>query len=128
MAAQNQPPPPPPHSPRATQPQSTSIISEVLSVPIYVTLVTTTQYRMPRGYPWGMLENFMPKGYNPAAEVASFVQIDVTSAPPMVHVVPVINNEIHHAAPPAVNAMPIINDEVYMCLLHQVKVWAFMTE
>ena len=68
---------------------------------------------MPRGYPWGMLENFMPEGYNPTAQVAPFVQTVVVSARPVVHSTPVINNEIHHATPPVVNVMPVINDGVY---------------
>ena len=68
---------------------------------------------MPRNYRWGMPENFIPEGYNPAAQVASFVQTTVVSTPPMVHVVPVSNNEIHHISSPIVNSMPVINVEVY---------------
>ena len=63
VAAQNQPPPPSP-SPHATHSQQKTFISEVLSIPIYVTTVTTTQYRISRDYPWGMPENFMPEYYN----------------------------------------------------------------
>ena len=110
--AQNQPPPPSPLSPHATQPQQLIVILEVMSVPISVTPVTSTQYRMPHG-PWGMPENFMSEGYNPDAQVAPFTQTVVVSAPLVVHTTLVSNNEIHHVAPPIVNSMLVINDKVY---------------
>ena len=101
-------------SPHATQPQQTTVTYEVSSVPISATPVTSAQYCMPQGYPWGMPENFMLEGYNPAAQVALFVQTAAISAPPVVHTTPVANNEIHHVAPPTQNVMPVINGEVYI--------------
>ena len=112
VVAQNQPPPPP-LSPHATQPKKTTVILEVLLVPISITPVTVTQYRMPCCYPWGMPGIIMLEGYNPAAQVSPFIQDVVVSAPPLVHIVPVINNEINHVAPHIVNVMLVINDEVY---------------
>ena len=84
-----------------------------LPVPISITPVTATQYRMPRGYTWGMPENFIPKGQILAAQVAPFVPTTSTSAPLMVHALLVANNEIHHVAPPIMSVMPVINDEFY---------------
>ena len=49
--AHNQPP--------LAQPKKTTVTSETLTIPIYVTPVTVVQNRMPQGYPWGILENFM---------------------------------------------------------------------
>lgn len=78
VTAQNQPPPSPPppysHHPTVTEVQTT-VISEINSMPISVAPVITPHYRMPRGYPWGMPDNFMPKGYKPiAVEISQPVQ------------------------------------------------------
>ena len=63
------------------------------------------QNRMPRGYPWGMPENFAPESFNLGPQDTPIVQTTVTPAPPVVHVT--------HAAPPSVNVVPFINDEFY---------------
>ena len=101
MAAQNQPPPPPSPSPRIILPQQTIVISEVQDAHVSVVLVVSTiQHRMPPIFPWGMLGNFMPEGYNPAAQVTSLAQHVVVSAPPVVHATPVFNKEFENPLPP----------------------------
>ena len=59
---------------------------------------------MPRGYPWGMPENFAPEGFNLGPQDAPVVQTVVTRAPPVVHTVP--------AAPPSRNLVPFVNEDV----------------
>ena len=62
-----------------------------------VVLVSATpaviQNRMPQGYPWGILENFVPEGFNLGPQEALVIQTIVTPAPHVVHVAP--------AAPPS---------------------------
>ena len=68
---------------------------------------------MPQGYPWGMPENFMRKGFNIDAPADPILQAAATTAPPMVHITPAARNETHYDAPPSVNVVPFVNDEVY---------------
>ena len=56
VAAQNQPP--------LAQPQQTTIASKGPSVLVSVTPVIVSQNHTLQGYPWGMLENFIPEGFN----------------------------------------------------------------
>ena len=108
MAAQNQPP--------LAQPQQTTVTSEAPTIPISATLVTFVQNRMPPGYPWGIPEKFMPKGYNRDNQVSPLAQVAAAPTPPVVHITPAARNEIHYAAPPSVNVVPFVNDEVYFSI------------
>ena len=60
VASRNQPP--------LAQPQQTMVTSEAPTVPVFVTLITVAQNRMPQGYPWGIPENFMLESYNQYAQ------------------------------------------------------------
>ena len=63
MDAQNQPP--------SDQPQQTRVTTEALTVPVFATPVVI-QNRMPKGYPWGIPENFVPEGFNLGACCSCF--------------------------------------------------------
>ena len=60
---------------------------------------------MPQGYPWGILEYFVPEGFNLDPQVTPVVQTTVTSAPLVVHAT--------RTAPPSVNMAPFANDDMY---------------
>lgn len=68
LAAQNQPPPPPPPPPPQTPIQRT-VISKIVSSPIFVAPISAPHHYMPSGFPWGMPPNFMLEGDQPAVEV-----------------------------------------------------------
>ena len=97
VAAYNQPP--------LAQPQQIMITSEALTVPVSATPVTVVRNRMPQGYLWGMLENFMPYGYNQDAQFSPHSQAAATSSPPLVNALPFINDEVYHLAPPPSESM-----------------------
>ena len=95
VVAQNQPP--------SVQPQPTRPNFEVPTILVSATPVVV-QNRMPEGYPWGMPENFAPEGFNLGPQDAPVVQTVVTPTPPVVHTVP--------AAPPLVNLVPFVNEDM----------------
>ncbi|XP_050897313.1 uncharacterized protein LOC127104153 [Lathyrus oleraceus] len=89
-AAQNQPPPPP------QTPLQRTVISEIVSTPIFVDPVSAPQYHMPSGFPWGMPHNFVPEGYQSAVEVP-MAQPMMSIPPLVVHVVPYVEEHDFHA-------------------------------
>ncbi|XP_050895263.1 uncharacterized protein LOC127101873 [Lathyrus oleraceus] len=89
VAAQNQPPPSPQTSLQRT------VISKIVSTPIFMAPVSALQHYMPSGFPWGMPHNFMPEGYQPAVEVP--MAQPVMSIPPLVvHGAPYVKEPIFH--------------------------------
>ena len=95
VVAQNQPP--------SVQPQPKRANTEAPTVPVSTTPFVV-QNCMPQGYPWGILENFVPEGFNLGPQDAPVAHTIVTHAPPVVHVVP--------AAPPSVNLVLFVNEDV----------------
>lgn len=89
VAAQNQPPPLP------RTPLQRTVISEIVSTPIFVALVSAPQHHMPSDFPWGMPLKFVPEGYQPAVEVP--MAQPVMSVPPIVvHVIPYVEEHVFH--------------------------------
>lgn len=89
VAAQNQTPPPP------QTPLQRTLISKIVSTPISVAPVSAPQHHMSYCFPWSMPPNFVPDGYQPAFEV-HMAQLIMSVPPPVVHVVPYVEEPVFH--------------------------------
>ncbi|XP_050897789.1 uncharacterized protein LOC127104657 [Lathyrus oleraceus] len=92
VAAQNQ------SSPTLSIKAQNTVISKIVIALTYVVQVSSPQYQMPNGYPWGMPLNFTPEGCQPGAQPTTFVPTPIMFVPALVvHTVPHINEPIFHA-------------------------------
>lgn len=79
-----------------TAPAMITVISEVHTTP--VTAVTA-----PVTHPWGMPENFIPEGYQPAVEVTPKNLSIFTNVSPVIHSAPHVEEQVYHGTDPGLN-------------------------
>lgn len=91
VAAQNHPSHPPPQNSLHR-----TVISKIVSTPIFVAPISALQHHMPLGFPWGMTSNFVSEGYKPTMEF-SMAQPAMFVPPRVVHVAPYVEEPIFHA-------------------------------
>lgn len=76
-----------------------TVISEVVSTPVFVAHLNAPQYHMPSDFPWGMPSNHIPEGYRPQ-DTEALVVTAVMSVPHLVvHTTPYNEEPIFHTAP-----------------------------
>lgn len=93
IAAQNPPTPTP-----ATPPQRT-IISKIIATPVSVVPTSQPAQAMRVGFPWGMPLRFVPEGCAPIVAPIPTSSPIMYVPPPMVHVMPHVNETAYHYEP-----------------------------
>lgn len=93
IAAQNQP------APTLTTLQQRTAISEFVSPPVSVNPTSQLAQAMPTGFSWGGPPNCMPEAYAPIISSMQTSRPIMSTPPPMVHVMPRVDETIYHSEP-----------------------------
>lgn len=83
-------------APISATPQQRTVIFEISLTLVFVALVNQPAYSILVGFPWGMPKFYVPEGYAPTIAPMSTSRL-VMSIPPVVHVMPRVEETIYHS-------------------------------
>lgn len=86
-------------APTPATPQQRTIISEITSTPVFVAPVNQPSHSIPSIFPWGMPLNHVPEGYAPTIAPMLASRPIMSTHPPVVHVMPCVEETIYNFEP-----------------------------